>query len=152
MRVALLCLNYPPEFTGGTERVTRALASALVARGEDVVVICGSDVAHDGEDVLRQEVDGIAVLRLPRRDDEGYGLELQRPRLRALTEGLLREFDIEVVHLHHWSTLSLETLRMARDLGCGTVATTEPDADLGGTPDAMTGGAWARLRKRSPIP
>ena len=123
MRVALACHNLPPEFQGGTERVVLALARALQHAGDDVLVVCGSDRAHDGTDVLHEEADGVAVRRVPRRPDEGYGLELQRPRVAAIVADLLAASAREVLHVHHWSTLSITMLRQARERGLGTVAT-----------------------------
>ncbi|MEM7203375.1 MAG: glycosyltransferase [Planctomycetota bacterium] len=123
MKLALACNNFPPEFNGGTERVVLALAQALIAQGQDVCVMSGSDVAHSGADVLEEETKGVQVLRLPRVPDEGYGLELGRPRLLALAMRLLAERQVDVLHLHHWATLSVRTLRAARGAGIGTVAT-----------------------------
>lgn len=123
MRVALLCHNFPPEFEGGTERVTLALSRALRALGDEVVVIAGSDRAHAGADVIEEHGLGLPVLRLPRRADEGYGIDIRRPRLLAVLEGVLRQRRIEVVHLHHWSTLSVDTVRAVRRLGIAAGAT-----------------------------
>ncbi len=123
MRVALACHNFPPEFCGGTERVVLALAKALQAAGDDVVVLAGSDVAHDGRDVIEEACDGVRVLRLRRLPDEGYGLVLRNLRLRDLVVRLLVAEVREVLHIHHWSTLSAQMARKARTQGVGVVAT-----------------------------
>src|SRR5690606_31010904 len=123
MRIAFACPNFPPEFLGGTERVTAALARALRRAGDDVLVITGSETAHDGRDVIDERETGLAVLRIRRRPDEGYGLDVGRPRVRDLVAGLLREHRSEVLHVHHWATLSSGMLRAAERLGIATVAT-----------------------------
>jgi glycosyltransferase involved in cell wall biosynthesis len=123
LRIALICSNFPPEFQGGTERVALALARSLQDLGEEVVVLSGSDQPHRGEDVEREDGLGVPVMRLRRKPDEGYGLEINRPRLLALEESLLVQHEIDVVHLHHWATLSFHTLRMARRRELATVAT-----------------------------
>jgi len=123
VKVALVCNNFPPEFRGGTERVTLALATALGTLGEEVVVLSGSDAAHDGRDVIVEEGTGVTVLRVPRMEGEGYGLEIGRPRVLEVEERLLREHEVEVVHLHHWASLSSSTMRMARQLGLTGVVT-----------------------------
>lgn len=123
MKIALVCNNFPPEFQGGTERVTLALARSLQDLGEEVVVLSGSDQPHRGRDVEREDGLGVPVLRLPRLRDEGYGLEIDRPRLLAVQESVLVENEIDVVHVHHWASLSFRTLRMARRRELATVAT-----------------------------
>lgn len=123
LRVALACHNFPPEFCGGTERVVLALALALQAAGDDVVVLAGSDMPHDGRDVIEETTEGVRVLRLRRRVDEGYGLVVRNLRLRDLVVRVLLEEQRQVLHIHHWSTLSGQIARGARSRGVGVAAT-----------------------------
>lgn len=117
MRIALACHNYPPEFQGGTERVVAALARAMAAAGHEVVVVTGSEVLHRGHDVESERHDGIEVLRILRHPSEAYGLDLRRARVLGVVEDLLIERGIEVLHVHHWSTLAIRLVRSARALG-----------------------------------
>lgn len=123
MRVALCPPKFPPEFIGGTEKVVLALARELRSRGDEVVILTGTDRPWDGSEALRDDFDGFEVLRLPRRPEEGYGLDLRRPRLREVAVGLLREAGIDVLHVHHWALLTSGLLRAARDVGIGGIAT-----------------------------
>ena len=123
MRVALCTSNFPPEFLGGTERVVAALARALLAGGDEVLVVTGSDVPHCGEDVQRSEQDGVTVARIARRRDEPYDLDVTRPRVRDLVVAELRRARIECVHVHHWAGLSSALLRGAREAGIPGIAT-----------------------------
>lgn len=123
MKIALVCNHFPPEFFGGTERVVWALAKSLKASGDDVVVVSGSDQPHDGRDVIEAEYDGLTVLRLRRKPDEGYGLVVRNLRLRDLVIDECLRRGVQVVHLHHWSTLSGQLARRARSRGLRVIAT-----------------------------
>jgi glycosyltransferase involved in cell wall biosynthesis len=123
VKVALHCHNFPPEFAGGTERVTLALARALQAAGDEVFVICGSDRPHAGIDVVGEQALGIRVHRIPRLPSEPYGIDLRRARILTLVEDLWTRHDVDVVHLHHWSTLSVRMLRSARLFERAAIAT-----------------------------
>ncbi len=120
MRIALLTQHFAPHFEGGTEFVARAQARALADRGHRVEVLSGTDHPHQGVDVLREEVDGLPVAFLPRRPDEAYDLELARDRLLGLLERELAGVDL--VHLHHWTTLPGRTVsHLRRTLGVPVV-------------------------------
>jgi glycosyltransferase involved in cell wall biosynthesis len=109
VRIALISAHYPPDFEGGSEVAVRALARALAALGHQVSVIAGTDRPHDGADVVYERVDGIPVARIPRHPGETLDLELLRPRIIALVQ---REVEgADVVHVHHWSTLSQRLVR-----------------------------------------
>lgn len=107
MKVGLIAARYPPEFEGGSERVVRSLARGLRELGHDVRVVAGTDrVAspHAGAPQQSEIVDGIEVRRLPASASERADPTLLRPRLEREVDAALGEVDI--VHLHHWSTLS----------------------------------------------
>ncbi len=123
MKVALCGNNYPPEFRGGTERVMQALAHALRGEGVKVLVICGSELPHAGEDITQEQDEGISVFRLPLQAGEGYGLNVPRPRIQELVQQILQKEKAQLLHAHHWSHLSDGLLRMAREMDLSTVAT-----------------------------
>jgi glycosyltransferase involved in cell wall biosynthesis len=123
VKIALACPNFPTEFTGGTERVSLALAKSLQAKGHDLLVIAGSDRLHAGEDILAEEHAGLPIRRLPRNPAEEYGLDLRRPRIQSLIDRLLDEEGLQVLHLQHWATLCTGMLRAARARGITAVAT-----------------------------
>jgi glycosyltransferase involved in cell wall biosynthesis len=123
LTIAMTGNNYPPEFSGGTERVMQALAREISSAGDRLLVICGSEEPHRGEDVIREEVAGIPVFRLPRLPDEVYGLNLERPRILELMRGILIEENVDILHVNHWSHLSDGQVRLGKDLGLGVVVT-----------------------------
>ena len=109
MKIALVTSNYPPHFEGGTERVVRAQARELSALGHEVSIIAGTEFLHRGEDVEREEVDGLPVRFLPRRESEYYDIHYTRPRLVELV--LQEATGADWVHVHHWFGFGFELVR-----------------------------------------
>lgn len=110
MRIVLVTGNFAPHFEGGTEAVARAQARELARRGHDVSILSGTDRPHTGEDREFAEVDGLSVSFFPRTAAEPYDLTLERPRIEALVCEAAASAD--VVHLHHWASLSGSLVRL----------------------------------------
>ncbi len=110
MKLVLVAPHFAPHFEGGTELVVRAQARALAARGHAVRVVAGTDAPHAGHDVERAEVDGVALALIPRRAQEPFDLALERPRIDALVRR--ESAGADLVHVHHWSTLSGRLVRV----------------------------------------
>ena len=89
--------------------MVRAQARELTRLGHDVRVITGSEWTHSGRDVLRGDVEGVPVAYLPRAADENGDITLERPRIAELIMAEAR--DLDLVHVHHWSTLSGDLVR-----------------------------------------
>lgn len=123
MKIAFLCGNYPPEVRAGTEMVAAALSRELGFAGHEVLVLCTSDTVHSGQDLRREQHDGITVLRVFKKMDEWDGGGLHRPRVLALTEQLLREQQPDVLHVHSFASFGSGTISMARRLGIPSVLT-----------------------------
>ena len=121
MEIVFLTSHFPPDFQGGTEMVTRALARELTAFGHRVRVVAGTDRQHAGVDVERVRVGELEVAFLPRKGGESYDLDLARERLRPLVRELVRGADL--VHVQHWSTLHSSLVRDARAAGLPVVVT-----------------------------
>lgn len=64
MKVAIINSLYAPYQVGGAERSVEMLAQGLVAKGMDVSVVS----LHEGQNVVRETRDGVAVWRLPLRN------------------------------------------------------------------------------------
>lgn len=109
MRITLLTQHFAPHFEGGTEAVARSQALELGRLGHTVSVVSGTDRPHRGVDVEREQVDGLDVAFLPRRPEETYDLALERPRLKELIAAEVK--GVDVVHVHHWSTLTGSAIR-----------------------------------------
>ncbi len=109
MKILLICASYPPEFQGGTEVVVKAEARSLLAAGYSVQVVTGSNEVYEAGVVCEECVDGVQVLRLSRTAEEALAADWIHPRL---TDLVLREArDCDLVHLHHWSSISGDLVR-----------------------------------------
>ena len=121
MDIVLIAPHFAPHFEGGTESVVRAQGRELARLGHRVRVVAGTDRPYVGADVERVQVGGLEVAFVPRKPDEPYDLELERPRVRAIVSELVR--GAELVHVHHWSTLHARLVRDARAAGAAVVTT-----------------------------
>lgn len=108
----MIAARYPPEFEGGSERVVRSLARGLRDLGHAVRIVAGTDRPADADARAPRPadvVDGIEVRRLPASPPELADPTLSRPRLEREVEAALG--DVDIVHVHHWSTLSRGLVR-----------------------------------------
>src|SRR5688572_8900016 len=112
LRVVHLVHNFPPEFTGGTEKHVSDLVLQQKEAGLDVSVIAGSETRDDspgGRSATRVENwHGVPVTRVFRTNDERFGVEFLPARVLATVRELVRARAPRVVHLHHWFNLGDE--------------------------------------------
>jgi glycosyltransferase involved in cell wall biosynthesis len=106
VKIAIIGNSYPPEFQGGTELVMAAQAEELLALGHSVQVVCGSD---GGGEPAQSVVRGVTVQRIPREPADSISSEWCRERIVALVEEATQDCDL--LHLHHWSSLSGDLVR-----------------------------------------
>jgi glycogen(starch) synthase len=123
VRVVHLVHSYPPEFRGGTEACVETLAAAQLARGDEPLVITGSDVRSEAGEVLREEVGQVPVWRVRRSAAENYSVDSRLPRLGDLVLRLLEEAAPAVVHLHHTLNLTADLASRVAAAGYPLVAT-----------------------------
>lgn len=105
MKVVHLVHNFPPEFTGGTERYLSSLVRLQQQEGVEAAVVSGSEILGE-QDTQQEDWHGVPVHRLPRRPEERFGVIFELPRLRAVLAGLLARLQPDLIHLHHWFHLS----------------------------------------------
>lgn len=105
MKVVHLVHNFPPEFTGGTERYLSELVPLQREAGLEVQVLCGSEERRE-QDQQRERWQGVEVTRLFRRPDERFGVLFQVPRIVKLLRARLAEIAPDLLHVHHWFNLS----------------------------------------------
>jgi glycosyltransferase involved in cell wall biosynthesis len=122
MRVLHAVHGFAPEFRGGVEAYVEAVASAQRARGDDVVVLSGSDRGRAPARLPEDSVSGVPVYRL-----EGLAPHTERLRDRpdgeALVDGLLRRLRPDVLHVHSWLRLVPNLAAVATSAGIPVVAT-----------------------------
>ena len=123
MRIVHLVHQYPPEFRGGTEACVEGLAAAQTARGDEVLVVAGSDRRDDEGRIARETVGGTAVARVHRRPGENYSMDDRLPRVAGQVVELARAFAPHVVHLHHRLNLSGDLGARLAAAGLPVVAT-----------------------------
>lgn len=121
MKVALLSDCYAPRL-GGIEVQVHDLATRLIGRGHDVVVLTATPGPHGERGGFVDEVDGVAVHRLALK------LPFELP-VNPLAAGLLRErlaeggFDVAHVHMGVVSPFAVDCARVANGMGLPTAMT-----------------------------
>jgi len=113
---------FPPEPTGGTERVVLSLVRALRERGHRVRVLAGSLQWERGFRVDREEHLGIPVIRV-RRDDPWFDRwdAAYNPTVEDVFRRVLRRERPDLVHVHHWIRLTSNLVQIAREEGVPAV-------------------------------
>ena len=121
MKIALLSDCYAPRL-GGIEVQVHDLATRLIGRGHDVVVLTATPGTHGERGGFVDEVDGVAVHRLALK------LPFELP-VNPLAAGLLRErlaeggFDVAHVHMGVVSPFAVDCARVANGMGLPTAMT-----------------------------
>jgi len=106
VRVVHVVHQFPPEFRGGTEACVEALAAAQLARGDEVVVVAGSDQRSEQGEITNEVVGGLTVRRVLRRPGENYSMDHRNARVAETVCALVDEIAPDLVHLHHTLNLS----------------------------------------------
>ncbi|MCR9247162.1 MAG: glycosyltransferase [bacterium] len=123
MKVGFLTSNHLPEARGGTEQVVDALERQLRSLDVTTFAITSSDVPHFGTDHIEENVDGVVVHRLFKRDDEWDHRGFERPRLLGLVRELLTKEHPDVLHVHSTAALGTGCIGVARELGIPVLMT-----------------------------
>ncbi len=105
LRVVHVLQNFPPEFSGGTERHVAELVDLQRQAGLAVAVVCGSEQRDDHSRVDRETWRGVPVARVHRQPQEAYGVHFEPPQALAAAVAAVRSFAPDLVHLHHWFNL-----------------------------------------------
>jgi glycogen(starch) synthase len=121
VKIALLSDCYAPRL-GGIEVQVHDLATRLIGRGHDVVVLTATPGTHGERGGFVDEVDGVAVHRLALK------LPFELP-VNPLAARLLRErlaeggFDVAHVHMGVVSPFAVDCARVANGMGLPTAMT-----------------------------
>ena len=131
MNIAVLPSSYQPHI-GGVEELTRQLAIAYGRKGKHVIVVTN----RWPRDLPREEVlDDIAVYRLPFRFHHRslrsrVSYPLTNRRISDSLHTILREHEIEVLHVQCVSTNAHYALRAQRALAIPLVVTTQGELTM----------------------
>jgi glycosyltransferase involved in cell wall biosynthesis len=123
VRIVHIVHQYPPEFRGGTEAYVESMSAEQRARGDEVLVIAGSDERDDRGVVRHERVGGTKLARVLRRPGENYSMDWRRPRVAEQVVGLVQEFRPDIVHLHEALNLSGDIASRLTAAGYPVVAT-----------------------------
>ncbi len=125
MRILHVVHHFPPELFGGTQEYVASLARAQLAGGHAVRVFAGTQLGEGASDQPHSSVDaGVDVVRFPRQTPgEALAGEIGAPRLEALILGAAAEFAPDLVHVHHWSSLTRHLVRGFQGAGLPVVVT-----------------------------
>lgn len=99
MRIVYATVEYPPGFGGGIGAYVAAIAPALAARGHDVTVVSATPEPFPS----RERRDGVTVVRLPMRPENGANalaqLQVWQERAEAVAELLERMQRVRPIDL-----------------------------------------------------
>lgn len=121
MKILLVVHNYPPEFLGGVERAVAMLAHDLSTRGHSPLVFCGSAVREKASRIVREEWDGIPIVRYVAEHGFPNPADEFDPIGDAAFDDLLAEFSPDVVHVHHWVNHGAAAVALAARRGIPAV-------------------------------
>ncbi len=118
MKVLLVAHGYPPDDSDPVARHVRGSAHALRALGHECFVLAGTRAANGGETRLVDREPGtraeIPVLRLSRSDlHPEHWQKSASSSIPARFRRAIREFEPDVVHVHHWRHLSRDLVACA---------------------------------------
>ena len=119
MKILLVANGFPPSAFGGVEVYAHNLATALRERDQNILVFC-RESNQDISDytIQRDEVDGIPVIRVVNDFKEigTFSDTYQDSKIDTIFEGVLREFEPDLVHFNHLIALSATLPTVAKEL------------------------------------
>lgn len=120
-----------PEHVGGSEVHAHRVARELVRRGHRVASVFTERRPGVGAGEVREDrLDGVETFEIARPADEPEIVGLQpTPEVRDALRGVLRNFDPQVVHVHHTRAFGPGVIADARSLGARVLWTLH-DASL----------------------
>jgi glycosyltransferase involved in cell wall biosynthesis len=113
MRVVMLIETFPPEYTGAGRQL-QALAPRLAALGVDVLIL----TSHRGRGVVREECEGVPVVRIGVGGQEGQSASFP---LRAAAWLLRHGRAFDVLHIHGLTRTAFAAIPVARVMGLRVV-------------------------------
>lgn len=132
MRVVLTTHLFLPEFAGGTETLVHSIASHLIGKGHEALVVTGFE--DKSADILGAQFDeyvheGVPVLRFRRCQNPsqpGFNPirnDYDNPAFEARFAKLLTEYRPDIVHFHHLGRLSIKAIDLCNAVNIPTLFT-----------------------------
>lgn len=126
MRVILITHLFLPEFSGGTETLVHSIASHLINKGHEAMVVTGYDdksASNTEAEFDEYTYDAIRVLRFKRcqnpvgKPNNPIRDDYDNPVFEAGFRKLIAEYKPDVVHFHHFGRLSIKALDACAQAG-----------------------------------
>lgn len=124
MRVLQIVHGFPQEFVAGTETYCETLSRHLLARGHECVVLAGSGQRATKSTLATEAQDGLLVTRYLRAEGQARSWRDEYdPEAEVLIRGLLSLGRPDIVHLHHWLSLTSNLVAICTEMGIPVVVT-----------------------------
>jgi GT2 family glycosyltransferase/glycosyltransferase involved in cell wall biosynthesis len=126
MRVLLVAHGFPPAASGGTELYVEALARALRAAGDEVLVLAReADPARPELAIREEEREGLRLFLLNHtfRTSSGFSDTYRNATVVRLAAALIAAERPDVAHIHHLTGLSADLPETFARLAVPTVLT-----------------------------
>lgn len=126
MKILFVGSGFLPEKVGAMELHMQFAAKELIRQGHDVLVLCrGYSPGKEEYAVESTEFEGIPVKRLNHKFSRWDSFEMMysNPDIVRTFEGIFREFEPDVVHIHHLFALTLDIVDYVKVTGVPLVMT-----------------------------
>ncbi len=126
MKILFVGSGFLPEKVGAMELHMQFAAKELIKQGHDVLVLCrGYSPGKEEYAVESTEFEGIPVKRLNHKFSRWNSFEMMysNPDIVRTFEGIFREFEPDVVHIHHLFALTLDIVDYVKVTGVPLVMT-----------------------------
>ncbi len=123
MRLLHLSHYFLPESRGGTQTYVGHLALAQRSMGHQVAVITGSPRISESRRIENDQWKGVNVLRILRSSQELFSGDVGSSHILEDVVRAVRNYQPDIVHLHHWHGLSRGIVAALKDDGVTVVVT-----------------------------
>ena len=127
MRVLNIVHQYPPEFVGGTELYTQAVAGSLVARGHTASIFCPSGLSRSPtHPIVSADENGVQVYRVPLGPRGANGVFFDTFSQRTLSAAfatVLQQERPQIIHIQHLMGLPAGLIDQIEQAGIPFVVT-----------------------------
>ena len=121
MKIVQIVHGFPPESIGGTEMYTQAISRRLLERGHRCHVLAGTSQPRRDAGELD---DGVHVTRLAGVGRRAGGwFPAYDPEIEHRVRGYLDDLKPDVVHIHHWVSLTANLVALCAEMGLPTIVT-----------------------------
>lgn len=126
MKILFVCAGYLPNSVGGVELHVHSLAKEFKKQGHEVLVFAREYAPAKEEYALAREThDSVPVARMNYKftDCDTFEMIYSNPNITRTFAGVMKEFNPDLVHVHHLSCLSTEIVPLVKEAQVPVVLT-----------------------------